>query len=124
MARRIDCPYPDIEAHIELPDVWLGSHAERRDETLAKLRVDYGQTLQNFGVSLALLDNWQLPGLNGNPDKWDFNKLDLRLIAWVSGQVLGDFSRCWIVPKEQPLLSENGSMAAAKAEEAGSLETN
>ena len=123
MSRRLECPYPDIEAHIELPDIWLGVHAERRDETLGKLQADYGLTLQNFGVALSLLDDWQLPGLNGNPDKWDFSLLDLRLIAWVSGQVLEDFSNCWKVPKEQPLPSNNGSMVAAKVE-GGGLEEN
>ena len=117
MPRRIDCPYPDIEAFIELPDIWLGIHADRRDETIDKIGDQYGRTLQTFGISLALLDDWLLPGLNGNPEKWDFKELDLKMIAWVSSYVMGDFLKCWAVPKESPPQLQAGLNVAVDVEE-------
>ncbi len=118
MSRRLDCPLPSFEdTYIELPDRWFGEHAQRRDEVLQKMGDKYGETLRAFGVALALLDDWNLPGLSGNPDKWNFNELDLSLIAWVSGSVLGDFGKCWTIPKESPPPSKNGSKATVKAED-------
>lgn len=100
MSRRFDCPFPGLSgAWIDLPDLpWLGRHAQRRDEASEKSK-DLGQTLQMFVVSLALLDDWSLPGLTGNPEKWDYAGLDLRMIYWVSQTVLSDFGACFDIPK-------------------------
>jgi len=61
-----------------------------------------GTVLSNFAVAMSLIDDWNLPGINGNPDKWDFDKVDLRVIAWVNSMVLASFLRCFIVPKNSP----------------------
>lgn len=98
MARRFDYPtdaYPD--AWVELPDVWKGLHAERRDDAVRQSQT--GSTLTQFGVSLAIADDWKLPGLNGNPDQWDFEELDLAIIAWVNQVTAVDFAKSFIVPK-------------------------
>jgi hypothetical protein len=98
MPRRIE--YPHGQGYwIELPDEWLGRHANRRDEVLSKLPAETGQTESNFAVAMALLDDWVLPGLNGNPEKWDFSQLSLNMIAWVSQATIGDFNQCWVVKK-------------------------
>ena len=101
--RVIACPLAEYPtASITLPDRWLGSHAERRDEAIEALDKNArykGATLRSFAVSMALLEDWDLPGLAGNPDKWDFSQIDLSLIAWVNGAVLTDYGMCFIVPK-------------------------
>ena len=100
MSERIACPLPDQkEVWIELPDGWKGDHADRRDRTLEKLENRYGQTLSSFAVSLALLDNWNIPSLAGKPEKWDFLALDLTLIAWVNEVTLTPFLDCFRVSK-------------------------
>jgi hypothetical protein len=100
MSRRFQCPFPGLENHwIDLPDLpWLGKHAQRRDEAAEKSK-ELGQTLQSFAVSLALLDDWDLPGMSGNPEKWDYTGIDLRVINWVSSIVISDFALCFEIPK-------------------------
>jgi len=64
MAKRVECPLTEFpDAWIDLPDTWLGRHAQRRDEVIEKSPKDMGITLMSFAVSLALLENWNLPGL-------------------------------------------------------------
>jgi hypothetical protein len=112
MTRIIPCPLPEYpDASITLPDRWLGLHAERRDEAieqLDKVAKYKGGVLRNFAVSLALLDDWSLPGLSGKPDKWDFKQIDLDLIAWVNETVLSSFGLCFVVPKALPAESPPG----------------
>ena len=101
MARRIEYPTDDFpNAWVDLPDTWQGLHAERRDN--AARQGNMGTTLTGFAVSLALADDWSLPGLNGNPENWNFEEIDLRLIAWLNQVVVGDFAKCFIVPKASP----------------------
>lgn len=100
MSRRTQCPLPALEqCWIDLPDLpWLGRHAQRRDEAAEKAK-DLGQTLQSFAVALALLEDWSLPGLTGNPERWDYGELNLSVIAWVTQEVLSDFYKCFEIPK-------------------------
>lgn len=100
-------PDPDlVNAFVVLPPRWLGEHAKRRDEAIEAARKYNSETFTSFAVSLALCENWNLPGLDGKPEAWDFSKLPLQLIAWVNDEVLSDFGRCFIVPKglSQPLV--------------------
>ena len=129
MSRRIPCPWPDYpEAWIDLPDKWLGDHANRRDEAADKAgEIELRGTLQDFAVSMALLDDWNLPGLTGNPDNWDFEQVDLQIITWVVTATIFDFMKCWAIPKNSLSPSPNGSMETetAKNEEAnGPLEAS
>jgi hypothetical protein len=115
--RRIDCPLPEYQgAFIELPERWLGAHAQRRDTAVETAEAhQLGMTLTNFAVSMAILEDWSLPGLAGNPARWDFKQIDLRLIAWVNEQTLTDFAACFIVPKNSWPPSPSGAAAAEAA---------
>lgn len=96
---RIDCPFAD-DSYIELPDTWKGIHALRHDEAIEKAqKANMPETWRSFSVSMALLDNWQLPGLNGNPDKWDLAELDLRVMAWVKNVTLPAYYANFTLPK-------------------------
>jgi hypothetical protein len=94
---RIDYPRA-ADAWIELPDVWLGLHAQRHDEALAKSK-DLPATWREFVIAIALLDNWQLPGLTGRPETWDLGKMDLHVMAWVKSATLTSYYECFQVPK-------------------------
>lgn len=105
--------YPD--AFIELPDRWLGRHATRYAEAIeaGKREKLIGRVL-DFSVSLALLDDWSLPGLTGPPEKWDFQQLPLEIIEWVSQTALVAFNAVRIVPKNSSPLSPTGSATGAE----------
>ena len=113
MGRRKDCPLPDLEkAFVILPDEWFGIHAVRRDQAVNEFAKYESQTLLYFGIALALVDDWGgIPGLEGKPEKWDFTKLPLEVIAWVNDVVLSDFNMAFIVPKNSLSPSPSGSMA-------------
>lgn len=99
---KVECPFPEFEnAWIELPEIWLGKHAEKRDQAIsASEKLNLGNTLTSFSVAMSLMDNWELPGLTGNPEKWDFSQLDLRLILWVIETVIGSFNKCYEISKK------------------------
>ncbi len=110
---RVSCPWPGLEdAWVEFPDVWLGKHAARRDQAIKAAEKYNSQTVTNFAAALAILDEWSLPGLNGNPENWDFLTLDLRLLAWVPAVVFPSFGACFEVPKNSLPPSVEVSMAA------------
>ena len=106
--RKIDCPF--IEgAFIGLPDKWIGAHAARRDRALEQAREKkLGDTLSSFAVAMALLEEWSLPGMMGNPEQWDYEQLDLSLIAWVRKGVMADFLACLLAPETYSKQSGNG----------------
>jgi len=112
MGRRIDCNIDGINnTYIVLPDIWLGKHVQRRDDAINKATdQNLGETLTDFAVAMALLDDWQIPALPGNVDNWDFQKLDLRLIAWIRQTVLVDFNKCFIIPKVLSSPLQDGQM--------------
>lgn len=126
MPRRRDCPWPQYSgAYIDLPDEWLGLHARRRDEAVEKARAaGLSSTIRDFAVSMALLDDWHLPGLNGNPDRWDFDQVGLPLIAWVNSETLIDFSSCWAIPKNSLPPSPSGLTEGMSDEANGSTEAS
>lgn len=98
---RINCPLPDLaESYIDLPDVWKGLHAQRHDEAAETARKSkMPLTWREFSVAMALLDDWQLPGLNGNPERWDLAGLDLRVMAWVKNVTLTAYYANFEIPK-------------------------
>ncbi len=106
--RKIECPFLE-NAWVGFPDRWLGLHASRRDEALDQAREKkLGETLTRFAVSMALLDDWNLPGLAGNPEQWDYQRIDLALMSWVIGEVLPDFFLCLNAPAAYSKRSGNG----------------
>lgn len=88
----------DPSHYIEYPDEWLGKHARRHDEAIAKSK-DLPATWREFTAAMALLDDWSLPGLPKNPENWDFDAVSLPVMAWVKNTVLTDYYKCFQVPK-------------------------
>jgi len=89
--RKIPCPFIK-GSFVGLPDTWMGEHAARRDQAAEQCREKkLGETLTYFAVSMALLEDWNLPGLTGNPEQWKYEGINLQLISWVSEVVLADF---------------------------------
>ena len=100
--RKIECPLAGYEdCFIGLPDEWLGKHVLRRDKAIEQARKDQHNSaiFINLAVSMALLDEWKLPGLTGNPEQWDFEQLNMQIMLWVADVVLTDFGKALIVPK-------------------------
>lgn len=122
---KISCPIPGYDQTIEqngtdvpvyyivVPDRWLGRHAERRDDA-AKVARDGGitsDTYLRFVISMALLDGFNLPEMDGPIDEWELDDIDLRILAWVSHVTLTPFLQCFIIPKAPSLPLPNGSKA-------------
>ena len=114
MGRMVGCPFPKWDqVEIELPDEWLGIHAQRRDEA-AEAGIKSGLhersiTLFQFALSLALLDDWRgIPGLDGPPEKWDFEEVPLEIIGWMNRVCIADFLTCFEVPKKVSSPSDSG----------------
>ena len=107
-----------------LPDEWLGNHARRRDESYGKLIANkVTGTLLNFGVAIALLDDWNLPVVTGNHDKWDFDELPLNMMAWVIDAVIIPYNICFDVKKNYSMVSTNGQRAAGVIPPSGTIDT-
>lgn len=119
MPRRYEFDLDGEAAWVEIPDRWLGLHAERREQAAEKAK-DGGLVglLAQFAQAMALLDDWSVPGLTGNPEKWDFHALDLRILPWVVEVALTDFYRCFQVPKNSLEPSPAGLRAAAQTAQA------
>lgn len=123
MAHRVYCPLPKFrDAWVELPNEWLGAHAQRREQAIEAAQKYKSDLLTRFAVALALAENWSVPGLSGPPDKWDFTQLNLQLIAWFNQEVLTSYGACFIVPKglSEPL-PVNGSTPTETTTTDGSL---
>ncbi len=106
---RIDCPISGYDTRgddgetvyfVVIPDEWLGLHAVKRDEAFAELDKlsDLPDAYRTFAVSLALADDWNLPGMTGKLN-YDFSEMSLKIIAWVGHAVWGSFARCFVIPK-------------------------
>jgi hypothetical protein len=68
---------------------------------MSELPPGTGVIMQNFAAGMALLEDWNIPGLNGNPKAWDFGKVDLPIIAWVNFfAVTSSFLKCFDIPKD------------------------
>lgn len=101
---RIDCPFENWpDAWIETPDEWTGEHANKWDEALrlgheAKLP----HTWRTFSCATAVLTDWgNIPGMNGNPDKWDFVKMKLPIVAWINDVLTTEYGRNFVIPKKK-----------------------
>lgn len=110
MSQRVQCPIKGKEDYwIDLPDEWLGRHASLNDAAVdASNEKGLGTTERSFASALAMLDDFALPGLNGNPDKWDFEVLPLSIISWVNGQVIPPFLAVMRFPQLSSTLLQIG----------------
>ena len=108
MSRKFE--HPAVKGvFVELPDEWLGKHISIREEAADSARnAGLKGEIAEFAVSLALAENFDLPGLSGKPEKWDFSELPLNVIAWVVTLVTADFNNCYSIPKAWALSSING----------------
>ena len=76
----------------------------------------YYGVVADFAAYLALLDNWDLPGLTGPPDKWDILQMPLPVIVWVNSVVRPLFGANFIIPKvSSPHLPPVGTTAPETA---------
>lgn len=123
----IPCPVPGYNQlddgdnpvyWIEAYDEWLAGDQTVVDEAVekwSKVGVPNDKIL-TFVVSLALLVDWRLPGLEShNTEKWELEKLPLAVMSWVNQSVYGDFKRCEAVPKGYLPLSMRQRAETVKA---------
>lgn len=95
--------------YVTLPPDWMGEHAMTRD-TAVDSAIEKGLTGEflTFAVSLALADDFRLPGLEGKHERWDFNKIKLEVITWVNAIVYGSYDEDHTVKKKYLLVSPSG----------------
>jgi len=97
---------------LDVPDEWLGKHLSVRDTAVTGLANGEAAGMpiefKTFAISLALADNWNLPGVTGKMESVDFNMLNLSIMAWVNYTVWGSFNRCFNVPKNSSPPLPNG----------------
>jgi len=108
--RKIPCPIPGFDAtgedgeplyYVTIPDRWLVRHAIRRDRAIESADGELGSSDGlTFAVSMALAEDWHLPGLGGNPDNWNLEEMDLEMVRWVNSVVWADFQACFYVKKK------------------------
>lgn len=100
--------YPEDEQYyVDIPDRWLGMHYFAYIDAVEVTQANEKARgiVQKFILSIAICDNYHLPGLTGKPEQWDYAQVDLTLMAWVSKVVYNDFMTCFEVPKKKPLAS-------------------
>lgn len=97
--RAIRSPFKDSpDDWILLPPKWLGIHAIRYEEAATeanKSPIGKSLTLTNFAIAMALLEDWNIKGLGSKPENWDFEQIDLAVIAWIT-----NFTLHWGILKE------------------------
>lgn len=122
---RYPCPIPDFDMDddgqprywIDVPEAWLGHHADRYIQALESCdKHDPPQrgVIRDLTCAMALLEDWHLPGIGANPEKWDFGQVRLEVIAWINKTVLRDgYYKAFEVPKKNYSRSSNGSTMTA-----------
>ena len=110
---------PDYWIDIPAPDEWGMPHAEAHDAAIRAAlaeEIEHGSIFMGFVMGMALLEDWSLPGMNGNPEKWDFNETapHLGIIQWVSDSAVLPFQATRDVKKNYSALSLNGHRATAE----------
>lgn len=143
MGRLIACPVPKYDGtypnpdrpeeelpiyFVELPDEWLGRHILERDKTFDefdRLPEKLSGTVRDFALSLALVDDWNLPGI-GRRAATDLENLPSRfadlsgsVINWVILVVLSDFGKTFVIPKERSSRFIPGSNPTPEAARTG-----
>lgn len=103
--RKVECP---AGGWIGLPDEWQGVHAVRQEEAQQKVE-HLPKPYQTWAVALALLEDWgDIPGLSGNPDRWDFGGKSWPVMNWISLTVFADLQNALRFPKVSPAASPDG----------------
>ena len=105
MSRIIPCPIPGLDGlgqdgqplhFIAIADEFVGEHAIRHNTARQKgLEAGAIGVQLDCMISAALLDDWNLPGMNGNVEAWDFSKIKLGVIGWINHTVLSEYNACF-----------------------------
>jgi len=110
--------------YVTLPPRWLGRHAGIKEEAVEAGEAEkLNDTLLTFAVSLALADDYKLPGLDGKPENWDFDELALDVVTWVNYVVWRSFNKDFTVKKNYLLASMNGNIKRPLTEALGETGT-
>ena len=114
--RRLDCP---AGGWIGLPDEWLGAHALKQDDAKRRAQeAGLSETFQTWAIALSLLEDWgDIPGLSGNPDKWDLSQKSWPVLNWISNEVITDLTMALRFPKVLPAASPDGSVTPTETTE-------
>lgn len=129
----VPCPiagYNDVDDDgpkfwIERPDEWYGVHSAIYEEALRVWRDERGvetNAFLKFAVSVSLLDDYRLPGLEGPQKAWDLNLLPMSVMAWVVHEIYADYKSCETVPKNYFPVSRRRRQGPAKQD--GGTQTN
>lgn len=115
---RHDCPIPEYKGKdyfVDVPERWLGSDYLVYEAATAKARAAKLPPLfHNFAVSLAIAHDWNLPGLEGKPEKWEYDSNDLEIMSWVIELCVSDLRDTLKVKKNYSSASGNHLMAMMK----------
>ncbi len=85
---------------ITLPDKWTGKDKERYDTAVADCeKSNVNPSYQDFFVAVALLTNWNMPHMIGNPTQWDYDDIDLGVMGFITHMVLVDYHACFDIKK-------------------------
>ena len=131
---KIPCPIPGYDEmgedgpryYVTVPDEWLGEHARAywdSSESLRQAGIKHAPFIERFIHSLALADDYQLPGLTGKPENWDFEKMPLEVMAWAVFHLYTSYNGCFTVKKNWLMPSLNGSKPTGKDQAPGILES-
>lgn len=107
--RKIPCPIDGLDEKdsngnpvywVGLPDRWLAKHAEMHDVAAQQASATVeGSTLITFTVCMCILEDHNLPNLQGDPENWDVPNLDLRLVGWINSVVYTDYNASFLIKK-------------------------
>jgi len=129
MSRRVDCPLEGAGYFIAMPDRWTGKQWMRYAEYSDKLnkasetRKEKGELEipKDFREHLALvatLEDWKLPGINGNLDAANFEAFDIQIVLWANTLIKNDLLTAFTVPKAWWSLLPSGSVETGEAKKA------
>lgn len=106
---KFGCPVPDYDGteengnplyYVKPPDRWLGKHTEAYADALDFLEgKKFPRPYIDLVFSLAIADDWRLPGMGMNRAEWDFSELPLDVIAWANYHLVASYNKCFIVKK-------------------------
>lgn len=115
----IQSPFADQpDMWLLLPAKWRGEHAQRYESARDKAQ-ELGWVLSTFAGAMAILEDWNISGLNGNPENWDFTQVDLATIGWINFHAVTNakygYLSCFEVSKNFSAPSLSGRAAQTKA---------
>lgn len=128
---KIPCPVPGYDQtgddgqplyYVTVPDEWKGEHARafwNSTESLAANSKRFPPFVERFLHSLALADDYNLPGLTGKPENWDYDKLPLKIMYWAVHFIYNSYMDCFTVKKNWLMPSSNGSSQETTTSPAG-----